>query len=396
MKKSFTLSKSTRFARCVNATLLFALCCGVAVPLHAQSYSKTESFQNATAPGFILGGAADNSSTPDGGRAVLTAGGVDAAGQGYLRLTSTDLFQVAYAIDKTSFSTANGFSVAFDYGSYGSTTTEPGDGICAFFVNSTSGTFTIGGSGGSLGYTQQTDYPASVGVTNGYLGIGFDEFGNFSNSTSGHTGGPGRVPNAVALRGAGSGATGFPFLTGTQTLDFSIAGAGATRSQFTSADARYRRAYIDVRNTAGSYLLTIRIQHGSETTTVLADYALTSMPATLQFGIAGATGGNNSIYEIRNLSIQADAVTSTNQAANRAALALYPNPAADNLTLDMTKVPTGTYKVQLVDLLGRELQQQQLTGGASHQLDVEGLAAGAYLVMVQGQSFKATLPLVHK
>ena len=382
-----------------SAALFSLLLTGATLAAQAQSYVKTESFRNKKAPGFILGGGAD-AQTPDRGRATLTATTTDAAGEGYLQLVNTaNLFQAGYVLDNTSFSTENGFSIAFDYGSYGSTVAPYGDGLCAFFVDGAASakSFVIGGTGGSLGYAAQASYPAAAGMTNAYLGIGFDEFGNFSNPTSGHVGGPGRVPNAVALRGAGSEqgvalnpSKAYNFLTGTAPLDFAVAGAGAVRAQPVSTDERYRRAYIDVKPAAGGYALTLRIQHGSSMSTVLADYPLAAVPPTLRFGIAASTGGNNSIYEVRNLSIQAEVVPPP----PRVFFTLYPNPTVGPLTLDMTQLPAGPYQVQLLDIVGRPLLLGELTGRAKHPLDVAALPVGVYVVLVQGESFKATLSLV--
>ena len=385
--------------RWIGAALLSLCLLATTLTAHAQSYAKTESFRNKMAPGFLLGGGADRQ-TPDRGRATLTATTTDAAGEGYLQLTNTaNLFQVGYVLDNTSFSTKNGFSIAFDYGSYGSTVAPNGDGLCAFFVDGAASgkSFVVGGTGGSLGYAPQASYPAAPGMTNAYLGIGFDEFGNFSDPTGGHVGGPGRVPNAVALRGAGSEQgvalspiKAYPFLTGTAPLGFSVAGAGATRAQPVSTDERYRRAYLDVKPTADGYALTLRIQHGSSTSTVLADYPLAAVPPTLRFGIAASTGGNNSIYEVRNLSIRAEVVPPPPPVF----FALYPNPTVGASTLDMTQLPAGSYHVRVFDIVGRQLLLGELTGGAKHPLDVAALPVGVYVVLVQGQSFKATLMLV--
>jgi len=91
------------------------------------------------------------------------------------------------------------------------------DGLTFFLANAsvlTSG-FTPGAYGGSLGYAQKTGIN---GLSGGYLGIGVDEFGNYSNPTEGRVGGTGFVPNAIAVRGPGSGTSGYNYLGGTSSL----------------------------------------------------------------------------------------------------------------------------------------------------------------------------------
>jgi hypothetical protein len=63
-------------------------------------FPYVQSFKNALASGTIFGG------TPNS--ALLTGGGIDAEGQGYLRLTSNTNNQNGFAHNTSAFPTANG------------------------------------------------------------------------------------------------------------------------------------------------------------------------------------------------------------------------------------------------------------------------------------------------
>ena len=56
------------------------------------------------------------------------------------------------------------------------------DGISFFLIDGTATPTKAGGFGGSLGYAQNTSPPAPTipGIVGGYLGVGLDEFGNYS------------------------------------------------------------------------------------------------------------------------------------------------------------------------------------------------------------------------
>jgi len=58
-----------------------------------------------------------------------------------------------------------------------------------------------GGYGGSLGYAPNTSGSVTTGLSGGYLGVGFDEYGNFSSASEGRIGGIGVKCNSITMRG---------------------------------------------------------------------------------------------------------------------------------------------------------------------------------------------------
>ncbi|MHB9142766.1 MAG: L-type lectin family protein, partial [Paludibacter sp.] len=112
------------------------------------------------------------------------------------------LIQKGYAYIDKPFSSNLGVIIDFEYKIWRSTTSgNPGaDGIGVYFFDADS-TFRLGGYGGSLGYAPNTGASSPLGLAGGYLGIGIDEYGNFSNPSEGRIGGPGLLCNSITLRG---------------------------------------------------------------------------------------------------------------------------------------------------------------------------------------------------
>jgi uncharacterized repeat protein (TIGR01451 family) len=73
---------------------------------------------------------------------------------------------------------------------------------------------------------------------------------------------------------------------------------------------------------------------------------------------------------------------------------LYPNPAAEQTTLDLGALPTDTYQVTVVDMSGRLVQTHQLVGGKAHVLAVNNLPSGSYLVVIYNANLKFSLRLL--
>ena len=148
----------------------------------------------------------------------------DPVGRGALRLTNGDAalgevvsgFQHGAVVSQTPFPSDYGLRVTFTsvtYGGngllvtptfYGHRTDGTGaDGI-SFFLADAAQPISIGAPGGSLGYVCSNDNPSSDGVIGGYLGVGIDEYGNFSNPVDVADTGPAFLPGRISLRGAGS------------------------------------------------------------------------------------------------------------------------------------------------------------------------------------------------
>ncbi|WP_345115496.1 T9SS type A sorting domain-containing protein, partial [Hymenobacter algoricola] len=73
---------------------------------------------------------------------------------------------------------------------------------------------------------------------------------------------------------------------------------------------------------------------------------------------------------------------------------LYPNPATDQTTLDLTTLAAGDYQVTVVDMLGRTLSSDTYAGGSHYQLDLRQAPQGTYVVLVRGSGVKLTRTLV--
>lgn len=265
-----------------------------------------QSFKNSAASGVLVSGTAR----------LTAASGIDPEGDGYLRLTDNTTNQVGYAYAKTAFPSDYGLTTTFEFYTYraGANGVNQADGISFFLFDASVNAFRPGGLGGSLGYAQYYTVP---GMTKGYLGIGIDEYGNFSDPNQGRSGGPGRTAGSIVVRGPGDGkkTTDYVYISGVRTDSsaFNIPITKFTQRYPDFMSPNYRRIKIIL--TPGSSLgankgFTITVTlfkggtpSGTEVTLINnADYPYLS-PAKLQYGFAASTGSNTDFHEIRNLNI---------------------------------------------------------------------------------------------
>lgn len=202
----------------------------------------------------------------------------------------------------TTIPSSAGLSVTFDFYAYGGT---GGDGISFFLVDGTQGLNSPGGFGGSLGYAPTpTETGIQPGIAGGYIGVGFDAFGNFSANIPGRNGGISPSPNSIAVRG--SAATNYNFL-GNAISPIRLDNPGPTATRANSK----RTAQVAL-NPTGELRVSIDAnQNGSfsdpgETVINLnvVNAGNGPLPATLRFGFAASTGGSSNIHEVGNVSIR--------------------------------------------------------------------------------------------
>ncbi|HEY6922165.1 MAG TPA: hypothetical protein VI653_01760 [Steroidobacteraceae bacterium] len=243
-------------------------------------FKLQEAFQGTTAPGWTLTDAA-----------VLTAPSIDTAGSGWLRLTPTVNNAKGLALN-SAFSFAGNLPVVveFNYVSWGGT---GADGMALFLYDSSTATPMAGAlTGGGLGY---------CGGAGGYLAIGLDEYGNFSNPADKCTpasGGPGRTPEALVIRGPESSTNAWV----TTTL---ISGGidnphAVSRPSPKTVLLTLTPAVVP----AIGYTITAQFQSasGQPFQTLFSNVAFPyPPPASVSVGFSGSTGGSTNTHELQGL-----------------------------------------------------------------------------------------------
>jgi len=256
---------------------------------------------------------------------------------GRLRLTDNNSSESIAATGPGTFPAAgNRVTAEFKHYAYGG---SGGDGLALTLSDSTI-TAVPGAFGGSLGYAQKSN-PGSdctttggcPGFAGGWIGIAIDEFGNFSVNSEGRTGGsaPGLSADSVAVRGSGSGQTGYPYLGGTSTLSPAIDRPSPATDGFghlyrLTVDARcYQADTISADVTcnnptlAKTALVTVERDTtgtGSSYATLLGPFdaytvnpSQANVPTNWQLSFTGSTGGSANIHEISGMKVCAQTYT---------------------------------------------------------------------------------------
>src|ERR1700728_207525 len=141
----------------------------------------------------------------------------DADGSGGLELTDAGFYEASNVIYGSSFPPADGLDITFDAEMYGGTTFggSYADGISFDLAAAPPNPAAVGVAGGALGYSTDGSNP---GMPGGYLGVGLDEYGNYTTTTyegadCANPSWAGFSPNEVTVRGPGNGTSGYCLLS---------------------------------------------------------------------------------------------------------------------------------------------------------------------------------------
>jgi uncharacterized repeat protein (TIGR01451 family) len=223
--------------------------------------------------------------------ALLTAPSIDVAGSGWLRLTAVVNSEKGLALnDAFSFTSTQPVVVEFDYVSWGGT---GADGMTLFLYDPTVTSPMSGATvGGGLGY---------CGGAGGYLAIGLDEYGNFSNpgdrcGAASH--GPGSKPESLVIRGPESANN--VWVTTTAVPGGIDNPHVATRPSPKTVLLTLTPAV----SPAIGYTITAQFQSASDQPfqTLFSNVAFPyAPPATLAVGFSASTGGSTNNHELHGL-----------------------------------------------------------------------------------------------
>ncbi|RWT79728.1 DUF6701 domain-containing protein [Aeromonas caviae] len=223
---------------------------------------------------------------------------------GRLGMTQASTRQSTSATYQRLFPAANNLvTIEFDHYAYGG---NGADGM-AVVLSDAKITPQPGAFGGPLGYGFKTGVNGFAG---GWLGVGIDEYGNFSGE--GGSTNKGRRQQAVAVRGSGSGTSGYNYLKGTCN-DGSSNTTGNCLSPTVDSGSdgnrphRYRLT-VDSR-TSGQSLVKVERNTGSGYSTLIGSFnaagqsGQAAIPENLLLSLTGSTGDLTNAHQIDNVRI---------------------------------------------------------------------------------------------
>ncbi|MFM5637383.1 DUF6701 domain-containing protein [Aeromonas veronii] len=220
---------------------------------------------------------------------------------GRLRMTRNIGNQATSATYQRLFPAANNLvEVTFRYYAWSPQTGTGGDGLAVILSDATV-TPQPGSFGGALGYAQRDN--GTPGFAGGWLGVGLDEYGNFSNPNEGKVGGPGARAQAIAIRG-GVGSS-YRYLAGTTA---NISPRVDVRGTSSAQPGHLYRLRIDSR-VAGRSMVSLDRNTGSGFSTLVAPFDAMAtagqeqVPADFLLSLTGSTGGANNNHELDDIQI---------------------------------------------------------------------------------------------
>lgn len=240
---------------------------------------KDASFAGAPlSGGVVFNSEFDSQSDLDSVTLLGTGGpGLPVVNNGQVELTNLgDGFGTAGFVSNDTFALRGGLTAEFRY--FAGSPAAPADGLTFFLVDGegfTPGVDVLGGGGGDLGYR---------GIAGGFIGVAFDEFGNFVN-------GPFNTPSF-----------GFQPDTVSVAIGDSVEASSITDvSAFGGIGGGFRDVRLDI---SSDLRLNVEVSfdNGDSFVSILDDFDLSTSvnnaPETLRFGFSASVGGLSNDYFI--------------------------------------------------------------------------------------------------
>lgn len=224
----------------------------------------------------------------------------DPAGSGAFQLTDNSLKNSGALLLNRALDARQGLHIEFDMfhydaypNKYDAKKAQGGDGMSFFLIDGETPDVKPGAAGGYLSYK---DLPGAV------VGVGFDQFGNFSNKGYWPAGdkGPGNIPNNIVIRGAEK--TNYQYLKGVPSPAPLAVGSAKTRTE------AKRTVNIDL-STANMLNVYVDYYDGSGKREIIKNVDLDNftgqpkLPETIKLGFGGATGDAGAIHEIAGFKV---------------------------------------------------------------------------------------------
>ncbi|MGG5508132.1 MULTISPECIES: DUF7507 domain-containing protein [unclassified Myroides] len=289
--------------------------------------------------------------------------GADSEGDGWMRLTADNTYEKGFFYINESFPSKNGVFIEFEYKTWrtknNSSHTNGGDGLSFFLFDAAiKEDFRLGAYGGSLGYAPMNASGTGnqvYGLKGGYIGLGFDEFGNFPRKVDGKGGEDGELSgfrHNVSLRGKtiegkknylkSNPVIGYAVLNaalhGVSSIDhprLQTNGSRPTDTEF------YRKVQLEINKEGSGYRIIVRwaTTPNGQFYEVLNKLNKEAPPANLKMGFAGSTGGAINYHEIRNL------------------FATGPGGVVVQKSVDKTIAHVGDELTYTIDLKGQNIEE---------------------------------------
>jgi hypothetical protein len=243
--------------------------------------------------------------------------------------------------------------------------------------------------GGSLGYANSNGNP---GFDGGWLGIGFDAYGNFANATEDRNGGIGRTPDSVTLRGAEDAVAGrqeYQYIDTSGTLSPGIDDASANRPE----PGHLYKVVVDNTDTSAVSVEVLRdiSGQGNNYISLYQNNDISNLqpaiPNQFYISFAGSTGGSTNIHEFDSFQVCTTAGNGNvgiehyrlefNSPALTCTGADVTVRACEDANCDSTSADSSTVELSLSSVAD-DWSENPVTFNGSNTVELQKYTAGTY------------------